>query len=589
MFFPITFNKDVDYIKTVDRTKTLFSELIKYFDSLAKEVDTKKLSEMMTQIDNPFMMLICGEYNSGKSTFINALLGSEICKVGATPTTDKINIIKHGYSDIEELKDPIINTVDIDLEILKDFLIVDTPGTNSIIKKHQEITKEFIHRAELILFVTSVDRPFSESEREMLELISSKYGKKIVFILNKVDQKEKKEIDEIIKFIEESSLKLLEIRPIILTISSKFAYDGMKSNDKEKIKKGNLKNVINDINDIYKKNALYLKLDSPLSTSLKLLEEVKERIGLDSKNIEDEFNELEEFSERLNKYQQDLLKDYKKKITVIKGSFYEIENEIYRVIDSITFFKLLRSKLPFSKKKLKYNFENEVRALTKKVNISLENLTYNVAQDSKKSFEQGQSFIIKQISKYNRDDMYIQTASPDYMETGKNILNMLRQNFDMNYNNLNLPQESKNIKKSIDDGFSASLIGSIASLGIGGALIAVLPTAVLDITGISLSIVLAVTSLFILPMKKRQAKELLSKKFNELCENLLAVTIEKIEEDITKDYDKIERNIRPYKSFVSSERGVVKKNKDIAEKLKKEVIEIKTGVEKKFKSRKSKF
>ncbi|NJN40699.1 MAG: Dynamin family protein, partial [Gammaproteobacteria bacterium] len=67
------------------------------------------------------------------------------------------------------------------------FNIVDTPGTNSLVKKHQEITERFIPRADLVLFVTSIDRPFSESEHQFLTLLSDRWRRKIVFVLTKID------------------------------------------------------------------------------------------------------------------------------------------------------------------------------------------------------------------------------------------------------------------------------------------------------------------------------------------------------------------------------------------------------------------
>jgi small GTP-binding protein len=580
-----SFNKEADYIRTVDQTKTLLKEQIGYFSGMAKPLDTQKLEDMMAQIDSPFMMLVCGEYNSGKSTFINSLLGDKICNIGSTPTTDKINIIKNGYSDVEKIKSPIVNVMDIDLEMLQNFLIVDTPGTNSIVKEHQEITLKFIHRAELILFVTSADRPFSESERQMLELISSKYGKKIVFILNKIDQKEKEDVDEIMKYIEDNSVKLLDFRPTILTISSKKAFEGISKDDNSLIKESNLNYVIDRINQIYKRNALYLKLDSPLSTSLKLLDQVKDQIDIDNDAIEKEVRELEQFQIRLGKYQEELINDYTEKVKLIKGNFSEIENDMYKVIDSITFMQLLKSKLPFTKHKIKYDFESQFTDLAKKINGLLENLTYEVAKDSKKFYEQAEQFIREQMDKYKRKDMYIQTASPDYIEKGKNILNTLRASFESDYQQLNLPQESKNIKKSIDDGFAGSLIGSVASLGVGGVLLATLPTALLDIVGLSISIVLAMSSLFILPVKKKRAKRVLSDKFDELSDKLSTITLEKIKEDIIAIHTQINRDLKPYRSFTQSEKEIIGNNWKKAEELKKRTQDIKNDVETRFKKR----
>ena len=70
--------------------------------------------------------------------------------------------------------------------LLRDINIVDTPGTNAVLREHEELTRDFVPRADLVLFVTSADRPFTESERGFLEQIRA-WGKKIVFIVNKID------------------------------------------------------------------------------------------------------------------------------------------------------------------------------------------------------------------------------------------------------------------------------------------------------------------------------------------------------------------------------------------------------------------
>ena len=57
-------------------------------------------------------------------------------------------------------------------ELLRDVHIVDTPGTNAIIREHERLTTEFVPRADLVLFVTSADRPFTETERAFLAVDS---------------------------------------------------------------------------------------------------------------------------------------------------------------------------------------------------------------------------------------------------------------------------------------------------------------------------------------------------------------------------------------------------------------------------------
>ena len=71
-------------------------------------------------------------------------------------------------------------------EILRTVAIVDTPGTNAVLREHEALTRDFLPRADLVLFVTSADRPYTESERAFLEAIRE-WGKKVVLVLNKAD------------------------------------------------------------------------------------------------------------------------------------------------------------------------------------------------------------------------------------------------------------------------------------------------------------------------------------------------------------------------------------------------------------------
>jgi predicted GTPase len=69
--------------------------------------------------------------------------------------------------------------------LLAELSIVDTPGTNAVIRQHEALTTHFIPRADLVLFVTSADRPFTESERAFMAQIRD-WGKKVVLILTKL-------------------------------------------------------------------------------------------------------------------------------------------------------------------------------------------------------------------------------------------------------------------------------------------------------------------------------------------------------------------------------------------------------------------
>ena len=154
------------------------------------------LDRSIEQLDELFLLVIVGEFNSGKSAFINALVGASVALEGVTPTTAQINVLQYGETASREVKDSNLHVITASAPILRDIHIVDTPGTNAIIREHEAITQEFVPRSDLVLFVTSADRPFTETERAFLEQVRA-WGKKVVIVINKIDILTPSQVDEV--------------------------------------------------------------------------------------------------------------------------------------------------------------------------------------------------------------------------------------------------------------------------------------------------------------------------------------------------------------------------------------------------------
>ena len=163
--------------------------------------DERHTAVLRDSISNAvFLLCTVGEFNAGKSSLLNALLGSSHCKVGVLPTTEAITLLRHPsdvvithFSSGDSTNSAAgggggggVVTVDVATPWLRDVSLVDTPGTNTLDPRHTALTNEFLPRADLLLFVTSAERPFSESEQTFLRAIRS-WGKKVVFVVNKAD------------------------------------------------------------------------------------------------------------------------------------------------------------------------------------------------------------------------------------------------------------------------------------------------------------------------------------------------------------------------------------------------------------------
>src|SRR6476661_2004049 len=185
--------------------------------------DLRRFREARDQLAGLFLLVVAGEFNSGKSSFINALLGERVLPEGVTPTTDRINRLRYGSEASEQLLEAFLLDRTYPADVLREITVVDTPGTNAIIRRHEELTRDFIPRADLVLFVTSADRPFTESERGFLEQIRE-WGKKIVFVVNKIDILPRPEDrQQVLGFVREHAQALLAEAPRLFPVSAREA------------------------------------------------------------------------------------------------------------------------------------------------------------------------------------------------------------------------------------------------------------------------------------------------------------------------------------------------------------------------------
>ena len=164
-------------------------------------------------MDRPLLVAVMGEFNAGKSSFVNALCGAEIARVGVTPTTATVNVLRFGppggrvhFHDgrVEErsgaeirtwvanLDDATAGTVRMveifhPLPVLQKIEVVDTPGTNSLRPEHERVVRAFLVEADAIVWVFSLTQAGKASERNVLDRAHAA-GKRVLGVLNKADQ-----------------------------------------------------------------------------------------------------------------------------------------------------------------------------------------------------------------------------------------------------------------------------------------------------------------------------------------------------------------------------------------------------------------
>jgi small GTP-binding protein len=196
----------------------------------ASSEDRKRLLEVARDLQEMFFLVaIIGEFNAGKSTFVNALLGDELLPMGITPTTEMIELVR--YSETAERK-PTLQGESLRVWAHPNtgapgVAIVDTPGTGSIFRRHEETAMEFLHRSDMVIFLLSAKKAFAETERIYLEMAKN-YGKKIILVMNQVDLLEPEEQRQVRRFIEQQVKESLGLQPLIFMVSAREALRAAK-------------------------------------------------------------------------------------------------------------------------------------------------------------------------------------------------------------------------------------------------------------------------------------------------------------------------------------------------------------------------
>src|SRR6202790_3786153 len=191
---------------------------------------------LLSDIREPLLFVVVGEVKAGKSSLLNALFGREFAKVDVRPATDRIYEFKYGETDYDVQISDQITALHRNIDFLKDFNIVDTPGTNTIVANHQEITENFVPMADLIVFVFAVTNPWAASAWDFLRLIGQRWKKNVVFVVQQADLRDPDEVEIVSKHLDQTVLQILGANCPIFAVSAKKAFLAKTSPDVDREK-----------------------------------------------------------------------------------------------------------------------------------------------------------------------------------------------------------------------------------------------------------------------------------------------------------------------------------------------------------------
>jgi small GTP-binding protein len=516
----------------------------------ATAADLATLGASIRQLDELFMIVVVGEFNAGKSAFVNALLGQRIFEEGVTPTTARIQLIRHGAAAGSAQDDRGALVMTAPVELLRDLQIVDTPGTNALDREHERLTREFVPRADLVLFVTSADRPFTESERAFLETIRD-WGKKIVIVVNKVDILENDaQLAEVQSFVDQAATRLLGVAPERFAVSARRAWRA-KHGDPEQWKGsgfGPLEAFLHDTLD--NEERFKLKLASPLGVGSALAARYEtfaaERLAVLSADVES----LDATTRQMSLYGEDLERGFELRMTAVEKALVEMESRGQTFLDET--LRIGRVFDLLNKSRVQREFEERVIAdapadVERRVS---ELIDWMVDQD----LRQWQALSARLAE---RRQAHGEHMTGDQFGSFTNdraaLLDSVGRQAQRVVETYDRRSEAQALANGAHNAVAATAAVGASALGLGALVSVVATTAAADVSGVLAASVLGAVGMLILPAKRRRARTELEAKISDLRQRLSKALRGEFVAARDRSVQRMMDSIGPYSRFVRAE------------------------------------
>jgi len=518
--------------------------------------DLDSLGKAILQLDELFLIVIAGEFNAGKSALVNALLGQKVLPEGATPTTSRVTLVKWGANSGEQVLDENFAVYTYPLSLLKELNIVDTPGTNAIIRRHERLTDEYVPRSDLVLFVTSADHPLTDSERQFLERILT-WGKKIVVVMNKLDIiEDDSALQEVHDFILKHATTILGDRPQLFPVSAKLAQRALSDPDLDKRPRlralsrlDALEHYINATLD--DTTRLGLKFNNPLGVAERLIEQAAGSLAAQSEALNEDKVTAASLETVISEYQRDLRSELPPRLAEVENILHRLEQRGLDFFDST--LRLTNVQNLVRGDKVRAEFEKQVLAdVPQQIEDQVQRLIDWLVGKDLHEWQQVMSYLQRRRAQ-NLDHLVGEGIGP--RETRRReLIDTVGVSVQTIVDTYNRNQEARELAAAVEAAVAQTALLEAGAVGLGTLVSIAVLSSSMDITGMLAAGTLAILGFFVIPFKRKQAKDNFKAKMLSLRTKLLTALTTQFNNESESVIARLKDGVAPYTRYVRSER-----------------------------------
>jgi len=503
------------------------------------------LRQALLQLDELFLIVVAGEFNAGKSALVNALLGQRVLAEGVTPTTTRVTLVKYGDKVEESLGASGSAVLTFPLDLLRELNFVDTPGTNAVIREHEELTRDFVPRSDLVIFVTSADRPFTESERLFLDHIRE-WGKKIVIVINKRDiLSNDDELRQVTAFVAENAARLLGATPEIFAVSAKRAQAGDEQGSGMTAFRAHVQSWLDE------SARLRVKFANPLGVAEQVLKRQDAQLSRESEQLKADVEMVDTVEREISTYASETKSELTARLSEVDNVMLRLQARGMDFFDQK--FRLMNLPDLARGDRFRALFESQVLAgVSDEVERNVQSAVNWLVEKDLRHWQQVASSLLKRRAAVG--DQLVGQVSTEFDMRRQALLDSVTQSTQTVVSSYDAQAESRELGNAVESSVAQMALVEAGAVGLGTAITVLISSSAVDITGVVFAGVIAIVGFFIIPYKRQQAKTRFKEKIETVRQNLNRVLTTQFNSEADRTINRLKEGVAPYFRFVRGEK-----------------------------------
>ena len=518
-----------------------------------EEALSRALAAARLQLDDAFLLVVVGEFNSGKSTFVNALVGKPLLEEGVTPTTTQVALLRHGEPPGRRLRNDGVLLLDEPVEALRDIAIVDTPGTNAVLREHEALTRDFVPRADLVLFLTSADRPYTETERAFLEALHE-WGKKVVVVVNKADLLESEaDVARVLAFVREQATRTLGTTPEVLALSARRAVRARESDDAAGVEASGLSAFEARVTArLDEAERFRLKVKNPAGVARRALGRLREVVRGRQELLDGDVATLAAVESLLGARAEAVERDFRLRLSDVERVLLEFEKRGHDFFDER--LRLGRFRELFDRERLRRDFEQSVVGeLPREVERRVEAVVDWLVAEDLAQWQEAMRLLRERPAA--RAESAGGAVDERFVYDRQARLDALWREAQRAVDSYDAAAEARRLAEKVRESVAGAAVLQVSALGLGAVVAFLASTTAADVTGFLTAGVLSVVGLMVLPARRERARRELAAKVKALRERLVVALGVSFERERARSLALVRSAVEPYRAFVARERA----------------------------------